>query len=208
MGAACDVPPPTKTFWSKMMRTPVNGSDTAETSGTSRRSGSSVPIPTVCQSGRPNSVEAPPAVPRMSGLLYQDCSESHVPWASVDSLVPPTTVISGMDATASTPTWSGLGSAEKLSPFRHSRPARSPEALNAVVPLANALASASRTGVRSAAVNRRSQPHPIEKLQTAPGNCRSVASISPASFSNAPPPSLLVVVRALTRTSFASGATA
>ena len=69
------------------------------------------------------------------------------------------------------PTSSGFGGSDQLCPPLHSRPARSPEAVNAVVPLRNAEARAARTGARSAAVNSRSQPHPIEKLHTAPGNC-------------------------------------
>src|SRR6478752_424124 len=65
-------------------------------------------------------------------------------------------------------------------PILHSKPARSPLALNAVVPCECAVASAERTGARSAAVISLSQPQPIEKLHTAPGNCRSASwSICP-----------------------------
>ena len=46
--------------------------------------------------------------------------------------------------------------------------------MNAVVPCDCAVARADRTGARSAAVISLSQPQPIEKLHTAPGNCRSV----------------------------------
>ena len=71
-----------------------------------------------------------PAVPWVSGTLYQACSSSQSPSASVDSLVPPTATISGSEATASTPTSSGEGGADHRCPPLHSRPARSPVALN------------------------------------------------------------------------------
>ena len=69
-----------------------------------------------------------------------------------------------------------------------------------------AAASAAATGARSAALISLSQPHPIDRLHTAPGNCRSTASNSWPIFSYAPSPS--TVGRALTTTFCASGAIA
>ena len=97
------------------------------------------------------------------------CSACHPPVSSVDTVVPPTLVISGMDATASRPTSLALGGEDHSWPPLHSRPARSPLASKAVVPFASASDSAARTGARSAAVINLSQPQPIEKLHIAPG---------------------------------------
>ena len=182
-GAACEVPPPTTTCCRKTNLTPVNGSATAATSGTSRRSAGPASGLTICHDGLPNNWEAPPALPWVKGTSYHDCSPSQPPSASVDSVVPPTAVISGTEATASTPTSSGVGGSDQFLPPRHSRPARSPVASKAVVPRRSAAASAERTGARSAAVISRSHPQPIEKLQIAPGNWRSTDSISRPSFS-------------------------
>src|SRR5215213_3679124 len=169
MGADCEVPPPTSCCWSNTMRTPVNGSATAATSGVSRRVGSLADITARCHSGRSNSDDTPPPVPCDSGTSNHACSACHTPLASVDSVVPPTSTISGSDATESRPTSLAPGGEDQSSPPLHSRPARSPLALNAVVPCECAFASAERTGAKSAAVISLSQPHPIEKLHTAEG---------------------------------------
>ena len=97
--------------------------------------------------------------------------------------MPPTSVISGREATESSPMSASLGGDDQSCPPLHSRPARSPLALKAVVPLECAAAIADRTGARSAAVISLSQPQPIEKLHTAPGNCWSADSSICAIFS-------------------------
>ena len=114
-------------------------------------------------------MDTPPAVPWDSGASNQAVSLSHAPVSSVDSVVPPTDVISGIEATASRPMLSSCGGADHSSPPLHSKPARSPLASNAVVPFLCAAASAARTGTRSAAVINLSQPQPMDRLHTAPG---------------------------------------
>ena len=156
-------------FWPTTIFRPVNGSATAEMSGVSRCLVSGWNVIRPCHCGLANSAETPPAVPCDSGASNQACSASQPPFGSVDNVVPPTLVISGIEATASRPTLSACGGEDHSEPPLHSSPARSPLASNAVVPFACALASAARTGTRSAAVISLSQPHPIEKLHTAPG---------------------------------------
>src|SRR5207247_5653564 len=138
--------------------TPVNGSATAATSGVNRRVGSLSANTARCQSGRSNNDDTPPPVPCDSGTSNHACSACHTPLASVESVVPPTSTISGSDATESSPTSLVPGGDDQASPPLHSRPARSPLALHAVVPCECAAASAERTGARSAAVISLSQP--------------------------------------------------
>src|SRR5689334_21396886 len=176
MGADCDVPPPTRSCRSNTIRTPVNGSATAATSGVSLHVGSFCVITERCQSGRSNNDDTPPPVPCDSGTSNHACSACHTPFASVDSVVPPTSSSSGSDATESSPTSLAPGGDDQSCPPLHSRPARSPLALNAVVPCECAVFNADRAGARSAAVINLSQPQPIEKLHTAPGNCLSASS--------------------------------
>ena len=183
MGADIEVPPAAIRCWPKTIAMALSGSATAATSGVSRLPW---PLPTAspsCQGGRSKRADTPPPVPCDSGASNHACSEIHRPSLSVDRVVPPTLVISGNDATASSPMSSGLGGADQFCPPLHSRPARSPLALNAVVPWLSAVASADRTGARSAAVISLSQPHPMEKLHTAPGKSRSADSIIRATFS-------------------------
>ena len=135
IGADCEVPPPTTCCCLNTIRTPVNGSATAAMSGVNRLLG--VPIRRTrprCHSGRSNSADTPPPVPWDSGTSNQACSASHAPLASVDRVVPPTLVISGSDATESSPISARPGGDDQSCPPLHSRPARSPLALNAVVP--------------------------------------------------------------------------
>ena len=184
IGADCDVPPPTTTWPSRTILTPVKGSATAATSGVMRipvlRSDGTACAATCCHGGSSNSDETPPPVPWESGTSNQVCSDTHSPSASVDNVVPPTLVISGSEAIESRPTSCSLGGDDQSCPPRHSMPARSPLALKAVVPCDCAVRNADRTGARSAAVISLSHPQPIEKLHTAPGNRRSVSSsISP-----------------------------
>src|SRR6185437_16301085 len=84
--------------------TPVNGSATAATSGVSRRVGSLSGNTERCHCGRSNNDDTPPPVPCDSGTSNQACSACQTPLASVDSVVPPTSTISGSDATESSPT--------------------------------------------------------------------------------------------------------
>src|SRR3954466_8023828 len=183
IGADCEVPPPTNCLPFKTIFTPVNWSATAETSGVSLRPRSLSGNTARCHGGRSNRADTPPPLPSDSGTSNQACSDCHTPAASVDRVVPPTSVISGSDATESSPMSASLGGDDQSWPPLHSRPARSPLALKAVVPLACAAASADRTGARSAAVISLSQPQPMEKLHTAPGNCRSADAIICAIFS-------------------------
>lgn len=102
------------------------------------------------------------------GMSNQDCSDSHVPAASVDRVVPPTLVISGSEATESRPMLSVLGAESQSSPpLLVARQILL--ASKAVVPVRCASRNAERTGARSAAVISLSQPQPIEKLRTARG---------------------------------------
>ena len=71
----------------------------------------------------------PPPVPCDSGTSNQVCSDTHLPSASVDSVVPPTLVISGSEAIESRPMSCSLGGDDQSCPPRHSMPARSPLAL-------------------------------------------------------------------------------
>src|SRR5215208_5808393 len=176
IGADCDVPPPTSCCWLNTICTPVNGSATAATSGVSRRVGSLSANTDRCHSGLSNKDDTPPPVPCDSGTSNHACSACHTPLASVDSVVPPTSTISGSEAIESSPTSLAPGGDDQSSPPLHSRPARSPLALNAVVPWECAVANAVRAGARSAAVISLSQPQPIEKLHIAPGNWRSASS--------------------------------
>src|ERR1700733_5389386 len=109
IGAACEVPPPTRTCWLKTIFTPVKASATAETSGMSRRFGLVAGSTACCHDGRSNSDETPPPVPCDSGTSTQACSAIQPPWSFVVNVVPPTLVISGTDATASNPTSSSDG---------------------------------------------------------------------------------------------------
>src|ERR1700694_771466 len=171
IGAACEVPPPTSPCWLKTILTPVNGSASAATSGLSRRWAASRCADTpFCQVGRTKRADTPPLLPWDNGESTQACSASHSPRASVDRVVPPTEIIAGSDATASSPISDGPGGGGHSSPHLHSRPPVSPLASKADVPWACAAARAEATGARSAAVIRASHPHPIDKLHTAPGN--------------------------------------
>src|SRR6201995_4596700 len=207
MGAACDVPAPTASCWLKTIFTPVNGSATADTSGARRRRLLSRSIDrALCHAGRPNNADTPPLVPCDSGESTQACSPIHPPFWSVERVVPPTDVIAGRDDTASSPMSSGPGGDDHSSPPLHSRPAVAPLASKAEVPCLCAVASAASTGARSGALTSESQPQPIDRLHTAPGNCRSTDSNNCPIFSYAPSPS--TVGRALTTTFCASGAIA
>lgn len=160
----------------------------------------------LCHCGRSNSTDTPPVEPWDSGESTHGRSPTQSPRGLVDNVVPPTVVIAGIDETASRPMSSGPGGADHASLALHSRPALSPLASNAEVPRRCALSSAAATGARSAAVTSLSQPHPIDRLHTAPGNWRSASSNILPIFSKAPSP--WTVGRALTTTSRASGAIA
>src|SRR5689334_20246533 len=145
-----------------MKLTPVNGSATADTSGVSRfpvarPAGTALATPR-CHGGRSNSSETPPLVPSDSGTSYQDCSPSQAPVAVVDSVVPPTLTIAGREATEFSPMLSCAGADDQSSPLLHSSPARSPLAMNAVVPRPAAATNADCAGARSVAVSSLSQP--------------------------------------------------
>ena len=135
MGADCDVPPPVRTCWRKTIFTPVNGSPTAATSGTSRRSWGPAAASTVCHGGLSYSDDAPPAVPPASAVRHtRDCSASQLPSESVDIRVAahrrhhpasmPPSVHSDVVRTRRI---------DQFSPL-HSRPPDPSEASNAVVP--------------------------------------------------------------------------
>ena len=79
-------------------------------------------------------MDTPPLVPWDSGESTQACSPSHRPCSSVDNVVPPTDVIAGREATASSPTSSGPGGDDQSAPPLHSSPPVSPLASKAVVP--------------------------------------------------------------------------
>ena len=82
----------------------------------------------------------------------------------------------------------------------------SPVASKTVMPRRCAFVSAARTGARSASAANASQPQPIDRLHTDPGNRRAASSNIRPIFSKVPPP--CSVGRALTTTSRASGAIA
>src|SRR5262245_6177477 len=184
IGAACEVPAPTASCPSNTILTPVNGSATAATSGARRRCLMSRSTDNaLCHAGRSNSADTPPLVPCDSGESTQACSPIHPPWSSVDKVVPPTDVIAGSEDTASSPISSAPGGDDQSSPPLHSKPAASPLASNAEVPCFCPAASADAMGASSAALISASQPHPIDRLHTAPGNCRSTDSNSWPIFS-------------------------
>src|SRR6185436_10493865 len=182
-----------------MNLTPVNGSPTAATSGDSLRCAVSRPAASFsCHFGRAKSVDTPPLVPWDSGESNQAYSPSHWPLGPTDSVVAPTAVIVGSDEIASSPTSSGPGGDDHSSAPLHSRPALSPVASNAVVPCSCAVANADSTGARSVALTNESHDHPIDRLHTAPGNCRSASENIWPIFSYAP--SATKVGKALTTT--------
>src|SRR5215211_2741602 len=95
--------------WSNTIFTPVNGSATAATSGVNRCAESRFVLTPLCHPGRENNADTPPLLPWDNTKSPQACSASHIPPASVDRVVPPTLVIVGSDATASSPTSDGPG---------------------------------------------------------------------------------------------------
>src|ERR1700730_9109918 len=123
IGAAWEVPAPSSDCWPKTIRTPVDGSATAATSGASRSSLDPRSTDSLsCHAGRSNSADPPPLVPWDSGESPHAYSASHRPCASVDSVVPPTEVIDGSDEMASRPMSLGPGGEDQSSPPLHSRP--------------------------------------------------------------------------------------
>src|ERR1700737_1340169 len=183
IGADWEGPPPAYTCCWKTIRAPVNGSAATEKSGENRCKSSRVDEMRFCHFGRGKTADTPPLLPIVSAGSNHACSASHTPFSSRDNAVPPTAVISGSDEITSRPISEGPGGDDQSSPPLHCRPALSPVAANAVVPWDWALLSAERTGARSAAVSSLSHAHPIERLHTAPGNCRSASSNIFAIFS-------------------------
>src|SRR5581483_4340669 len=108
------------------MRNPVNGSAVAATSGDNLCEESRFDETLCCQSGRGYSADTPPRLPIDSGGLNQACSPSHTPLGSVDNVVPPTAVISGVDDNASKPTSEAPGGVDQSSPPLHCSPPLSP----------------------------------------------------------------------------------